>query len=250
MAGGGGVQNGNIHAVMHNLQHARHQESGVQHDRLARLQIDFHIICAFEMLNHPNQTRDIIIRAGDVVTSAEVQPLHAVQIPSEFALERLHSGFQIVRILLAQRVKMQSVQHGQDAFVQLRQRCAQTRAGRTGIINCMSLLCGAFRIDAQTNGLAAFLCARAEFLYLRRRIEADMVGIAQNFLKLIRAECRRKHVRLSAEFLRAQTGLMQSARRCARQIAPHQRITGKHGKRLLCKQDFAACPVGNRLEDV
>ena len=49
-AGGGNVQDSDIHAVMHHVQHLGHQDAGADGDGLPRFQIDLHAVFAAEIL--------------------------------------------------------------------------------------------------------------------------------------------------------------------------------------------------------
>ena len=76
------------------------------------------------------------------------------------------------RVLLAEGVEVQTVQ--QSGQLRVRGYCgvplgtgsAQTAAGGAGVINFMTLLRGALRVDAQTDAFARCLCRRAELCQL------------------------------------------------------------------------------------
>ena len=142
---------------------------------------------------------------------------------------------------------MQTVQQGG----QLRVRChggvplgtggAQTAAGGAGVVDFVSLLRGALRVDAQTDAFARRLCRRAEFCQLAGRVEHDVVGVLQQFLKLVCPVGGAEHmVLLLRQLFPAQTALVQAAGLGTGQIGCQHRVDIKVGKSLLRQQDAAA----------
>ena len=246
MAGGGGVQDGDVHAVVYHFQHAGFQEPGVQHHGLARLQIHLHPVFLPQPPHQPDQPFPVVVVPGNVVAAAQIQPFQAGQIRPELFLKGGQGGFQRVGILLAQGVEMQPVQQGQQLRVKIRQGGAQAAARGAGIIDGVALLGGAFGIHPQPHLLARRFGHRAEPAQLGRAVEYKMVGVVQQLIKLFRLVGRAEYMGLPAEFLFAQPGLVQAAGGAASQILPQQRVAGKHGKGLLCQQDAAA----RRLADL
>ena len=240
MAGGGGIQYGNVNPIMDDFQHLRHQESCPQHYGFAGFQIDFHPIGLPQVLHQANEPLPVVVRPGDVVAAAQIQPFQAVEILAEFFLKGVEGGFQIVGVLLTQSVQMQSVQHGQDALVKIGLGGAQPGTGSAGVIDGVALLRGALRVDAQADGLPRSLCLGTEFLHLQGGVKHDVVGISENLIELLRPVGGGEHMGLPAEFLMTQPGFIQAAGGGARQILFQKRIGVGHGKGLLRQQDFAS----------
>ena len=88
-------------------------------------------------------------------------------------------GLQVVGVLLAQRVKVQAVQQGQQALVEISQGSAQPGAGGAGVIDGVALLGGALRVDPQADRFARILCPLAVLAQLVGGIKDKVVGVLQ-----------------------------------------------------------------------
>ena len=106
MAGGGGVENRQVHAVPGQVQHLGHHHPGLVGDGFARLQIHLDIVLGSERLDTGNQVVHLVIGAGDVVAAAEVDPLHPVQQVAKFLLHDIQGAFKRREVLLTQGVEM------------------------------------------------------------------------------------------------------------------------------------------------
>ena len=60
------------------------------------------------MTDAPFQPGNVVVIAGDMVTAAQIYPLHFLQNIAEFLLNYSKSAFQIIGILLAESMKMQT----------------------------------------------------------------------------------------------------------------------------------------------
>ena len=182
-----------------------------------------------------------------MVSPAEIEPLHLGQQIGKLFLHRCQRYRQRVRVLLAEGVEVQTVQQGGQLRVRgycgipLGAGSAQTAAGSAGVINFMPLLRGALRIDAQADTFACRLCRRAELCQLAGRVEHDVVGVLQQFLKLICPVGGAEHmVLLLRQLFPAQTALVQAAGLGTGQIGCQHRVDVKVGKSLLRQQNAAA----------
>ena len=94
---------------------------------------------------------------------------------AELILNGIQRGFQCIGILFAQRMKMQTVQKGASfichGHIPLLTRDSETAARCAGVMDIMSLLRGAFRIDAKTDGFSCSLCLGAGQIREKHRIE-------------------------------------------------------------------------------
>ena len=124
----GCIQYRNFHTIVHNLKHFRYQLSGIERHCLTRLQIDFHIISLFHMTDTFLQQLKIVVLPRDMMPSAKVHPFHLVEIFPEFLLDYSQCRRQIIRILLAQRMEMKSVQFTDFLFCQLCLHLLQSRS--------------------------------------------------------------------------------------------------------------------------
>ena len=250
MAGGGGVENGNVDAVLHGFEHTRYQEPGAQHHGFPRLEIHLHTVRLPQMAHNADEPIDVVAGAGDVMAAAEVQPLHAAEETPKLFLEGFHRLLKRVGILFTECVDMQAVEQRQERFVEIGERCAKARTGCAGIVDRMALLRGTFRVQAQAGGFPRSPRGRGKPPHLGRGVEHDVIRIAQQLVPLVLAVGRRENVRFPAEFLVAETRFAQAACRGAGQVLPKQRIHGIHGERLLGKQNFAACALLHAAQDL
>ena len=248
MAGGAGIQNGyGGIAVFYNIQHAGQQVTGIQRTGLTRLEIDRHaprILCAGDAVL---QRGNVVAGAGDVMSAAEVEPLHIGQQIAKLFCHGIQRHGQCIGVLLAESVEVQSVQKLRQAGV-LRHGgipcCAgrtKAAAGRAGVVDRVAVLRGAFRVDAQPYAFARSLDLCTEFCQLCRGVKDDMVGIAQQLVHLVRAVGGAEYMDFFAgHLLGTQPCLKQAAGLGARQVRRQQGIQVIVAERLLRQQHPAA----------
>ena len=110
MGFGADIQDGDVDAVVDNIQYRCHQGARLPPHRFTGLQIDLHtVVAGFEVANHVDQAIHVVIFAGDVVAAAEVDPLHLWDIGTELLLKRRQHPFQGIHILLTKGVEVQAV---------------------------------------------------------------------------------------------------------------------------------------------
>ena len=97
-------------AVLQGVQHRGDKVACIQRPGLARFQIHLHAVLFLRHGDTLFQRGKVVIRAGDVVPAAKVEPLHPGQQVTEFRFQRGQGGRQRVGILLAQGVEVQAVQ--------------------------------------------------------------------------------------------------------------------------------------------
>ena len=173
----GCVQNRNVHAVLYHFQHTRYKKSRIQNRGFAWFQIHFHIVFLPQISDDPDQPFHIIILTGDVMSPAQIEPLHSMQILAELLFKRLYRHFQSIGILFAERVEMQPVQHGKNALVKIFQCRSEPGTESARIIDLMPLLGGALRIYPESNGFSRVLCPFPKPLHLRRGIEYQIIRV-------------------------------------------------------------------------
>ncbi len=81
------VQDGDVHAVVHEIHHPRDQNAGVKRHGLTRLQVDLQAVSFLEIGYRCTQQIEVVVRPRDVVAAAEVHPLHPGQEFAETLLE-------------------------------------------------------------------------------------------------------------------------------------------------------------------
>ena len=236
--------------VVHHLEHGGDQIARIQHNGLARLQINLHLVFFLQIINAVHQRFHIVIRTGDVVAAAEVDPFQAVHILTEILLKCSDSPHQIVRILLAERVEVEALNAVEQLRLEILYRNAEARIRTARVIHrVVARLRGALRIEPQAAALPCCTGKAAVGLPLRERVEHNVVGVLQNLAELALRVGRRVDMGLAAEFLMTEPCLVQTGGRCARQILPNQRVHGKHRERLLRQQNLRAGASGNVPQD-
>ena len=243
MAGGGSVQNSHRQIGRHDVQHGRLQITGVQRHRLAWFQIYLQVVFGGQPRQALFQRRQVVIRAGNVVAAAQVQPAHLRQILPEFLLQRRHGGDESVAVLLAERVHMQAVQQRQQARVEVAGAHAQTAAGSAGVVDSVGLG-GKLRVHAEADAFAGGLYRRAELRQLAVGVENDVVGQLDYLRHILRAITGGEDMHLAAHFLPPKARFIKAAGRRARQMLFDERIDGGAAERLLRQQYLAAGAPG------
>ena len=159
---------------------------------------------------------EVVARAGDVVAAAEVYPLDVAEVLAESVDDGIEGGLQVVGVLFAQCVEVESVDEpeqgrmGADALLEDVERCAQTASGGTGVVDGMSLLGGAFGIDAEAHLEACIPCLLSEPEQLGGGVEHDMVADAAYLVDVLFPVGGGEHVVfLSRHFLMAEACLEQ-----------------------------------------
>ena len=116
----------------------------------------------------------------------------------------------------------------------------------TGIINSMSLLGRAFRIDPKPCTFPGLLHSFSKAKKLRRRVKHYMICKAKQLLKFILTISGAKYMYLfSGHLLGTKPGFVQSACFCSCQIWFQKMIAVIITESLLCQEHFAACSFGN-----
>ena len=250
VAGGRGVQNGHIHAVVPRLQHPGVQEAGVEHHGLAGLQVDLHPVALPQAPHQGDQLLPVVVLPGDVVAAPQIEPLQALEIGTELLLEGHQSGLQVVGVLLAQGVEVKPVQQGQLLRPEIGQSGAQPGAGGAGVIDGVALLGGALGVHPQAHLLARFPGPPGVLLQLLGGVEHKVVGVLEQLGKLLLPVGGRKDVDLAGEVLLPQPGLVKAAGGAARQIPGDHGVGVEHREGLLGQEDLGAGGPGHLLEDL
>ena len=96
--------------ILQGVQHGGDEVARVQRPGLARFQIHLYAVLFLRPGDALFQRGKVVIRAGDVVPAAKVEPLHPGQKIPELCFHRRQRQGQCIGILLAQGVEVQSVQ--------------------------------------------------------------------------------------------------------------------------------------------
>ena len=195
-----------------------------------------------------HQCFHIVIRAGDVVAAAEVDPLHLRQVLAEFRLDGLERDGERIGALLAERVEVQALKACDSALIKVAQAHAEARALRARVVDGV-VLRRALGVDAQAARDAGCECLRAELLPLGKGVEDDVVtdlGELRKFRLLVGG---RKDMVLFAHLLMAELGLVEAAGRRAREVLSDQRVVVVHGEALLGEQHMRARALLHLVQD-
>ena len=91
------------------------------------------------MADQPLEQRNIIALARDVMSTAEIQPLHPVEIFPKLLLDSLKCRGKRVRALLAERMEVKSVDSIKQVRTEVRNLYAKSRPRCTRVVDCMLL---------------------------------------------------------------------------------------------------------------
>lgn len=229
------------------LKHGGMELAGIKRDSLAGFEIDVEMIGLADVADASLEERDVIVGAGDVMSAAEVEPPQPVEICAELLFDSIECRLQIVGVLLAKRVEVQTVDDGReiaDTFgrkiaAEVGERGAEARAGGAGIVDGMTLLGGAFGIDAEADlqpCLAQTACIAVQLL---RTVEHDMVADGLQNGDVILAECGREDVILLARHLFVtEARLINAARRRPGKVSGDEGIESVAAEAFLREENL------------
>ena len=130
-----------------------------------------------------------------------------------------------------------------NCFIPLYSCCTHAASRCTRVINLMSLLGRAFRIDPESHAFSCLFRHSSKAKKLGRRIKYNMIGILKKFLEFIRPVTCTEYMNLfSLHFLCTQSCLIQSTGLCTRQIRFKKRITIIITECFLCQKHLTSCP--------
>jgi hypothetical protein len=92
------------------VEHGDDEHAGVERYGLAGFEVDIHIVAFAEALDHSDEALDVVSGAGDVVPTAEVEPLEPRDEVAEFGFEGVGGVFERVGVLLAERVEVEAIE--------------------------------------------------------------------------------------------------------------------------------------------
>ena len=104
-----GVEYGDIDTVMNDIEHRCDQYARLPAHRFAGLEIDVDVVTRFEFADQRNEFFSVVSFLGDMVSAAEIDPLHMRYDVAEFRFERCKDFFECVAVLFAKSVKMESL---------------------------------------------------------------------------------------------------------------------------------------------
>ena len=176
MTGSRGVHDRQIDAVFQRVEHRCHQPARIERNSLSRLKIHLHAVLVLQILHAFFQLIKVVAVFSDVVSSAEVEPLHFAEIPAELFLYVRNRPFKHISTLLAHRMEMQALDTVKLALLEIIERDAQPRARKARIVN-IGLYLRIFGVAAQSAGyFPSAVPDRITVLFpLRKAVEHDVV---------------------------------------------------------------------------
>ena len=192
MAGGAGIYDCDLCvSIFQNIQHTGQKKSCIQCPCFSRFQINFYLPFFLCRSNALLQSPDIISWSCNMMTTAKINPFHFGDQVAKLFLYRSNRCLQIIRILLTEGMKVNSIQEFHqlrilhNCFLPLCSCCTHAASLCTWIINLMSLLSRAFRIDPESHALSCLFRHSSKAKKLGRRIKYNMIGILKKFLEFI-----------------------------------------------------------------
>lgn len=217
----------------------------VEGDGFTGLQIHLFSPTLTEGLDEVDQSLDVVVVAGDVVSSAHVDPGDLFEKAGETLLNGGDHAFEDIGVLLAEGVEVEALQSSEVFPFEGVGAGSESAPGRAGVVE-RDLDLGVLGIDAQagaghveTSG-TCFVEHGAEGAPLTERVEADVIGDGEDLTHFLGLECGRVDVDLAVELLAGKHGFMETAGAAATEVLADEWEGGKHGEALQREQDGAS----------
>ena len=171
----GNVQNGDVHFVVDDVANACDEFTGLPADGFARFHNDLQVrVTCGEILEDAHEFVAVVVLAGDVVTAAEVHPLHLREVLAKVLFKCGENAFESVGILFTKRVEVESVNAVEEFGLEFLFGHAEAGELAAGIVK-VGFDCRKFRVhaDAGTDAVGKRLVLVT--LPLRKTVERDVV---------------------------------------------------------------------------
>ena len=171
----GNVKNGDVHFVVDNVANACDEFSGLPADGFARFHDDLQVrVACGEILEDAHEFIAVVVLAGDVMTAAEVHPLHLREVLAEVLFECGENAFESVGILFAKRMEVEAVNAVEEFGLEFLFGHAEAGKLAAGVVK-VGFDCRKFRVhaDAGTDAVGERLVLEAQ--PLRKAVERDVV---------------------------------------------------------------------------
>ena len=193
MAGGAGIYDRDLCvSIFQNIQHTGQKKSCIQCPGFSRFQINLYLPFFLCHSNASLQSLNIISWSCNMMTTAKIDPFHFGNQITELFLYGSKGCLQIIRVLLTEGMVMNPIQKFHqlrilhNCFIPLYSCCTHAASRCTRVINLMSLLGRAFRIDPESHAFSCLFRHSSKAKKLGRRIKYNMIGILKKFLEFIR----------------------------------------------------------------
>ena len=175
MGANGNVQNSDVHFVVDNVANACDEFAGLPADGFARFHDDLQVrITCGEILEDAHEFIAVVVLTGDVMTAAEVHPLHLREVLAEVLFECGENAFESVGILFAKRMEVEAVNAVEEFGLEFLFGHAEAGKLAAGVVK-VGFDCRKFRVhaDAGTDAMGERLVFVT--LPLRKAVERDVV---------------------------------------------------------------------------
>ena len=171
----GNVKNGDVHFVVDDVANACDEFTGLPADGFARFHDDLQVrVACGEILEDAHEFVAVVVLAGDVVTAAEVHPLHLREVLAEVLFKCGENAFESVGILFAKRMEVEAVNAVEEFGLEFLFGHAEAGKLAAGVVK-VGFDCRKFRVhaDAGTHAMGERLVLEAQ--PLRKAVERDVV---------------------------------------------------------------------------
>lgn len=216
----------------------------IQGHGLTRFQVDLHAVTFLEFRDETAQQLHVVVGAGDVVSAAEIDVLHAPEELAKTLFRRRDGPLQAIRVLFAQVVPVQAGYAFEQVGTEVLAPDSKARSRRARIVDGHRPF-GVLRVDAHakldlTSKAPRLLGDKApELLELPEGIEDDVVGRGAQVEDVGLGISGREGVHLAPELFPPEPGLMRRTGADSVQHLAQDRKDAPHGKTLQRQQDLA-----------
>jgi hypothetical protein len=147
VGGRGGIENRDQPVVFDDVEHRRDEHARIQPDRLSGLEEHFHPVLPLEIADQVDQQSHVVVRFGDVMATAEVDPLGFVQPRRKAVFDDGQRSLKRVGAELAQSMEVQALDSPQVGLDQRSLGGAESRSQRAGVVE-RDIHLGMLGIDA------------------------------------------------------------------------------------------------------
>ena len=251
VGGCGDIENGDLHAIFDDVDDTANENSSARGNCFAGLEEDFELwVAGPGFLDEANEAGDIVVVRGDEVASAHVEPFHLAEVFVEFGKDVFKGTLEGVGSLLAEGVKVETLDSLKVVFIHDASQDAEAGSGSAWVVNFGAGF-GVFGIDAQAGGNPTVSTEDlfAVVLPLGEGIKDDVVGHFDKFTHLVRFVSGRKYVNFATEVLGSEACFEESAGGGAGEVISKDGIDRGAREGLLSEKDFGAGFVLDVFQD-
>jgi len=251
VSGRGNVEDSDVDSVFEEVDDAADEDAGAGGNCFAGLKVDLEMrVAGLDFANDADEAGDVVVLRSDEVTSAEVEPLHALEVRVKLGDDVGEGALKGVGSLLAEGVKVKAFDPDEIVFVHVLGEDAEAGAGGAGIVDFGDGL-GILRIDPEA-GRNRTLSGEDFFAVagpLAEGVKDDVIGDLKELRHFLRRVSGGKDVDFAAEFFGAESCLVEPAGGGSGEIVPEGGVKVEAGEGLLREEDFGTGFLLDMLED-